>query len=156
MPLSKDEGQDIQKMPENKVGLKKAGIVWEGKVPNKVNIGEKVSLAGHLEAKVRRNLPVKITLISPDDTIYVSYIKTNSKGNFDLTVPVSKEGEWRVLATWDGNEEYEPAIGDTVKIIASTEKVSKAQSSEPKGFLSKRTVLIGVFALYLMIIAIFR
>lgn len=156
-PVSSIEKEkDIQQIPETKFGSKKAGIVWKGNVPSKVNIGEKVLLQGHLETKVRRNLPVKITLISPDDTIYISYVKTNSKGDFDLNVPISKEGEWRVLAGWDGDEEYEAVISDTVKISAGTEKVSKVQSNETKGFLSKKTVLIGVFALYLMIIAIFR
>lgn len=153
--FSKDEGQDI-KISESKGNLKKAEIVWEGEIPNNTKLEEKVLLQGHLETKVRQNLPVKITIISPDDMIYVSYVKTNSKGDFSLSVPMSKEGEWRVLATYDGNEEYEPAISDTIKIIASKEKVNKEQSSETKSFFSKKTALIGVFALYLMIIAIFR
>lgn len=158
MPLqvtSKDEEEDIQ-IPESKSLLKKASITWEGKVPSNVKVEEKVLLQGHLEAKAKKNVPVKITLISPDDTIYVSYVKTNLKGDFDLSVPISKEGEWRILATWDGNSEYEETISDTIKIIASKEKVIKEHSNETKGFLSKKTVLIGVLAVYLVIIAIFR
>ncbi len=159
IPLSvslKEEEQDIQ-IQQSKGNLKKANIVWEGKIPDTVKLDERISLQGHLEAKVRRNLPVKITIISPDDTIYVSYVKTSSKGDFSLNVPMSREGEWRILATWDGNEEYEPTISDTIKIYAEKEKISKEQSkNETRGFLSRKTILIGVFALYLMIIAIFR
>jgi hypothetical protein len=73
-------------------------------------------------------------------------------------VPLSSDGEWKVLTGWDGNSKYQSATSDTIKIrVISENDLTQTQTKKKAiDLFSTKSIIIGVLALYLLIIGLFR
>jgi len=153
-----DKGAETEIMPKNEVKGEKSSIIWLSQVPNTVKPGTKISLSGKIEAKLTGFESVSITLIAPGDLVYVSHTYTDSNGEFNFNLPLSSDGEWKVLAGWDGNSKYQPATSDTIKISVISENSLNQMPTKKKAIdlFSTKSIIIGVLVLYLLIIGLFR
>ena len=146
--------EEIEVDATPKSDTQKGMIVWDDKLPKAVKPGTKVRLQGRIETEVKKPLPVKVTLIAPNDTVYVSQIYTNAKGIFELNAPMDLDGEWRLLAAYE-EDENEPIISDTLKIQVTSDKAKIQAEKSRKGFFGKK-MLIGIIVFYVLIIALYR
>jgi len=162
-----DKGAETEIIPKNEVKSvlpllggtrgEKSSIIWLSQAPNTVKPGTKLSLSGKIEAKLTGSESVSITLIAPGDLVYVSHTYTDSKGEFNFNVPLSSDGEWKLLTGWDGNSKYQPATSDTIKIrVISENSLTQTQTKNKIDLFSTKSIIIGVLALYLLIIGLFR
>jgi WD40 repeat protein len=153
-----DKGAETEIIPKSEVKGEKSSIIWLSQTPNTIKPGTKLSLSGKIEAKLTENETVSITLIAPGDVVYVSHTYTDSKGEFNFNVPLSSDGEWKVLAGWDGNSKYQSATSDTIKIRVISENSLTPIQTKKKAIdlFSTKSIIIGVLALYLLIINLFR
>ena len=126
-----------------------------------VTVGDKVKVQGRLEPKVDRTVPLVLTVIAPNDTFYVSRMDADLSGEFEFSVPLTSEGEWKILADWQGDNEYEAARSKVLTFQVISEKSGLDASDDrtarklPK-FLKKNTMIIGVLFLYILIIRLYR
>jgi hypothetical protein len=145
----------------------KSSIAWRVQDSQTIDAGQEVSVKGRLEPRMGKSLPVELTVIAPDDTIYKSLMDTSPAGDFEFTVSLTSGGEWKVFAEWKGDSEYEPAKSDILSLRAipqegdeadepgapspAVEKVQKAGT-----FVKRNTVIIGIIFLYILIVRLYR
>jgi len=153
---SADKGTETEVISKKEVTGEKSSIIWLSKAPGTVKPGTKLSLSGKIEAKITGNESVSITLLAPGDVAYVSQTYTDSKGEFDINVPLNSDGEWKVFTSWDGNSKYQPATSDTIKIQVVSENYKIQTKEKTIDLFSKKSIIIGVLALYLLIIGLFK
>ena len=143
-----------------KIQKEKSSIDWTIKLPNISKVGDKIDLSGQLSAKIRDSEPIKITIISPDEKVYVSQTYTDTKGKFEFSVLLDTAGQWKALTNWDGNEKYQPATSEILKInVKSNDEPETKQEKEKtaiSSLFSSKSIIIGVLALYLLIIGLSR
>lgn len=139
---------------------KESSIIWNVQASGTVNVGEKVNIAGYLKPKMDKAMPLTLTVTAPDDAVYTSQIDTDPAGAFQLTMPLTSGGEWKVLADWQGDDEYTSAKSQvlTFKVISDKEEDSGRPSgaNKAKGFLKKNSLIIGLIFLYVIAIRLYR
>ena len=92
----------------------------------------------------------------------MSQIDTDLNGAFQFSLPLNSGGEWRVIADWRGDSEYEPTKSQalTFQVIPEESESSKPDSTgkaeKTGGFLKKNTMIIGLIFLYIIIIRLYR
>jgi WD40 repeat protein len=144
-------------IPKAKPQGEKSSIIWTVKAPDTNKVGDKLDLEGQLNAKIRDSELIKITITDPNDKVYVSQAYTDVKGNFDFSVILDTAGQWKAATNWDGNEKYQSAESNIMKInvISETEPVVK-QEKKRSSLLGSKSIIIGVLAIYLLIIGLSR
>jgi|GEM_PF-2028177 len=156
-----EEDFDIKPVPVVESKGKRSSIVWSAQTSGTVTVGDKVSVQGHLEPEIDRAVPLELTVIAPNDIFYVSRIDTDLSGQFQLSVPLTSEGEWKILADWQGDSEYEAARSKvlTFQVVSSEESspdTSDRTAQKAGKFLKKNTMIIGILLLYILIIRLYR
>ena len=150
-PVSEDEGKG-----------KKVSIVWSTWTSGSVKAGERVDIQGFVKPEVSMSIPLILTVSAPDDTIYVSQIDTDLSGAFQFGLPLTSGGEWRVIADWQGDSEYEPTRSQTLtfQVISEEGEGDKPGTTEKAGkaggFLRRNTIIIGLVFLYVILIGLNR
>jgi WD40 repeat protein len=134
----------------------KSAIIWLSKAPNTVKPETTLTLKGKIEAKLTDNESVKVRLIAPGEVVYESNTYTDAKGDFDFDVHLSSDGEWKVVTSWDGNSKYQPATSDPIKIKVVSDAAQAQPQMKAMDLFSKKSIIIGVLALYLLIIGLSR
>jgi hypothetical protein len=157
-----EESFDIKPVPVVESKGKRSSIVWtSGAASGIVNVGDKVEVQGRLEPKMDRSVPLDLTVIAPNDTFYVSRMDTDLSGAFEFSVPLTAEGQWKILADWQGDGEYEAAKSKvlTFQVISEESGIdtSGGQTAQKAGkFLKKNTIIIGLIFLYILVIRLYR
>lgn len=67
-------------------------------------VGEKISINGTLYPAQETSLMLEYTF--PNGTIMAKAVDSNSEGRFSDAILVDQVGEWKIRASWDGNEIY--------------------------------------------------
>ncbi|MFC1716168.1 OmpL47-type beta-barrel domain-containing protein [Candidatus Poribacteria bacterium] len=165
-PEPAEEKLDIGPVPEREQVSeskgRKASIVWSVLTSGSYKPGEKVNIEGAVKPEIGKSIPLTINVMAPDDTVYVSQIDTNLSGAFQFDLPLTSGGEWRVIADWQGDSEYEPIKSQalTFQVIPEKTEISKTESTEKVGkagkFLKKNTMIIGLIFLYVIAIRLYR
>ncbi len=145
----------------------KSSIAWRVQDLQAVDAGQEVSVQGRLEPRMGKSLPVELTVIAPDNTIYKSRMDTSPNGDFEFNVSLTSGGEWKVFAEWQGDSKYEPAKSDILSLRAIPQEgdeadepgapspaVEKAQKAGT--FVKRNTVIIGIVFLYILIVRLYR
>ncbi|MGB9597002.1 MAG: hypothetical protein ACPL7B_12040, partial [Candidatus Poribacteria bacterium] len=143
-----------------KVQKEKSSIDWIAKPPSSNKVGDKIDLSGQLSAKIRDSEPIKITIIAPNEKVYVSQTYTDTKGKFEFSVLLDTAGQWKALTNWDGNDKYLPATSEILKINVKSDTEPESKQEKEKTTIStlfsNKSIIIGVLALYLLIIGLSR
>jgi len=151
------EEPDVSPIPVVEIRGKGCSIVWDVEASGTVKVGKKVDIKGHLKPKMGRSVPLKVTAIAPDNIISASQIDTDSQGAFQFALPLTSSGEWRVLANWRGDDEYEAAKSHALTFQVISEKSDSPKKSQKAGrFLKKNTMIIGLVFLYIIMIRLYR
>ncbi|MBD3183886.1 hypothetical protein GF312_16500 [Candidatus Poribacteria bacterium] len=135
-------------------------IEWLNTPENKVELGDEIELQGTMEPDINQAVPVKITVITPEDKTYVSLVDTSDKGIFSFRLPINSEGKWVVAAEWEGNSEFSRYVSSPIEFVVGTED-AKFLSDTKTGqkaanFLKKNTIIIGLVVLYVIIIRLYK
>ena len=156
-PTEAPEEPDSPPATRSEITKKKVAIVWNTQITGAVNVGEKADIQGVLKPEIGKSVPLSLTVMAPDDTVYVSQIDTNLDGAFQFSLPLTTHGEWRVSADWKGNDEYEAVRSQALTFRAVSEK-SDASDGDKKTsrFLKKNTMIIGLVFLYIIVIRLYR
>jgi len=125
-------------------------IVWAFQTSSTVNVGEKINIQGHFEPKTDKSTPLNLTITAPDGTVYVSHTSTSPDGSFEFQLPLNSEGEWKILADWDGNK------SEPLKVQAVSEKSKKDTSGRVGGLFKKNKIIVGILFLYILILGLRR
>ena len=108
-----------------------------------------------------------------DSTATTNQMDTTLSGRFEFSRQLTSAGEWRVLADWVGDSEYEPAksevlmfraiSGDipegseeTVPVVSPGQAQTSEAAQKAGNFLKKNVMIIGLLALYVVIIRLYK
>ncbi len=143
-----------------KLQREKSSIDWITKLSGTNKVGDRIDLAGQLSAKIRDSEPIKITIISPDEKVYVSQTYTDTKGKFEFSILLDTAGQWKALTNWDGNEKYQPVTSEILKINVKSDAEPEVEQEKGKtsisSLFSSKSIIIGVLAIYLLVIGLSR
>ncbi len=156
-PRKVEEKPDISPVPVSERKRKKSSIVWDVQPSGTAKVGEKASIQGNLKPGIGRPVPLNLTVMAPDDTIYVSQVDTDVSGAFQFNLPLTAGGEWKVHVNWLGDSEYEAAKSQMLRFQVISEKSDTTDKTGRAGrFLKKNTMIIGLVFLYVIIIRLYR
>jgi parallel beta-helix repeat protein len=71
-----------------------------------IETGEVVSIYSYLYPEIE-DIPIHFQVKEPDNTISSLLCKTDSQGECDINISLSKTGIWEIQAWWEGNLDYE-------------------------------------------------
>ncbi len=155
------EGLDISDIkvtettaPVVEVSGEATSIIWITQPSGEVNVGEKINIQGRLKPKMGKSAPLEITVTAPDGAGYVSRMDTNPSGVFEVNVPLTSSGEWKIFAEWKGDSEYASARSKVFTLQTISKKTGPDKMERATNFLKKNTMIIGAIVLYIIIINI--
>jgi WD40 repeat protein len=157
-----EEDMDIKSVPVEKTRKKSSSIIWTVQAPDELRASEEISMKGRLEPNLGKSVPIVLTFVAPDDTL-ISRIDTDPNGEFQFTMPLNSEGEWKITADWAGNSEYEPtrSVALTLQVAPETSTLSDSPRAVKavkgtSGFIRRNTMIIGVLFLYIVLIRLYK
>ncbi|RLE70956.1 MAG: hypothetical protein DRJ43_00850 [Thermoprotei archaeon] len=87
----------------------------------KLELGRGIEVQGDVNPD-RPGVTVTITFTKPDRSVVVCEVETNSTGGYRETFTPDMSGEWRVRASWPGDEEYEGSSSNTLTFTVAGKK----------------------------------
>lgn len=113
------EGNDLyagaESMSATVTVVKKKSEISIAASPLTIDAGETIAINGNLEPG--QVVTITLTFTSPNGTIFTEMTQTNSAGAFSYTVKLNQAGVWQITASWNGNEEYDAAISNSVTVM---------------------------------------
>jgi hypothetical protein len=131
-------------------------IEWIEVPPKNIKPETRVNYRGRIVAKLTSPEQVELMLTAPDDLVYVANTYTNMDGEFSFNAPIISEGEWSLVAIWKGNSKYQSVMSEPVVINAGLEEIKIKSEKKKLDIFNKKTIIIGVLALYLLVIGLSR
>ena len=110
------------KMPEAR---KASSSITCAVSPLKIKQGENIQVSGSLSPP-RSAATVTLTLERPDGSMSTNTVATGSEGVFSYTYAPDVEGIWKVVSSWDGDENHLGAASPPFSFIV--EKTKPAQT----------------------------
>ena len=159
---TQEEDIDISPAPVSQGKGKRSSIVWTVQTSGTINIGEEVEIQGQLKPEMNRPVSLDLTVIAPNDIVYVSRMDADPDGAFESNTMLTSEGEWKIFADWGGDSEYEPARSKALTFQVVLEKsvpdtdTTDDTAKKAGRFLKRNTMIIGVLFLYILIIRLYR
>ena len=157
-----NEGFDIKDIKAesqpvvDRVSGKETSIVWTTQPADEVNVGDEIKIQGQLSPEMGRSVPLELTITTPDGGGYVSRMDTDPKGAFEVSMPLTSSGEWKIHAEWKGDSEYAASKSKVVTLKTITKKTGPDKTEQVTSFLKKNTLIIGAIFLYVVIIRLYR
>jgi len=95
--------------------------------PTSIIVGSKVTISGKLTPNIQ-GVKIRILVYSSGSWKELATTSTNSEGRYSYTWTISREGTYRIKATWNGNDKY----------FESSSKEISIKVTKPKPILSIR------------------
>ncbi|MEM2374396.1 MAG: PQQ-binding-like beta-propeller repeat protein [Thermoproteota archaeon] len=83
-----------------------------------LNKGEAIEVAGSLTPALAA-VSVTVTYEKPDGSKIYNVVQTGSNGEFSDSLNVDMVGNWKIKASWPGNQDYNGTVSNTVTVIVS-------------------------------------
>ena len=113
-------------------------------IDDKLSLGKEITIVAHLNpALPDETVNLRVITPPPDNITFASEsLETNEYGRFEWSFTPPEEGDWTLKATYDGNENYEPAemeftlhvIGKQAKAIVVLGGGDKIENQDWKRF----------------------
>ncbi|MGB9760133.1 MAG: hypothetical protein ACPLZG_09940, partial [Thermoproteota archaeon] len=130
----------------------------------KLQTNETIELKGKIEPAISEaNILVEITL--PANEKRIAYATTDSEGFFTLKIPANSTGDWKFKARFIGNEDYEAAESNELKVsveratpenqdMEEREQESKEEKGLSLGLSEILNIVLAIAVIVLLIILI--
>ena len=115
----------------NVVKEKKASTITVSVSPSRIERGDTVEITGCINPGVQAQ--VTLTIVSPSGRQITRNTLTSATGCFSYTFSPDEVGEWRVQASWAGNEDYLGATSDWASFSVESRKYLVTVSTVPSG-----------------------
>lgn len=127
----------IRAVVESEVPLRPIGIISCTPLSSYISGGRNVTVSGSI-TPLRVGAEVDVTYIRPGESMVVRKTLTNATGEYTDTFMPDKVGEWKVKASWAGDEDYEGSTSYPEEFT-----VSKGTSSIYLFYFYPSTITIG-------------
>jgi len=122
----------------------------------KIRANEEIELKGKMEPAISEaEILIEITL--PTNEKRIAYTTTNSEGSFTLTIPANSSGTWKFKARFIGNEDYEGAETNELKVSVE-ETIPKNQNipeeSKQEGKKEEKSTGLGLSEILNIVLAV--